>query len=95
MHVAVLFLSTVVAVTIAVPIALNVTLPEDVTVATLVLEEDHIIDLLTAFDGNTVAINWYDLPGIDVYLVVFSLTRWFSLIHTEFHVLYATREIIN
>ena len=32
------------------------------------------------------------LTTLSVYKAIFSLTRWSSLIHTEFHVFHATRE---
>jgi hypothetical protein len=45
--------STVVAVIFAVPIATAVTIPEELTVATAVLSEDQIMDLLLASHGET------------------------------------------
>ena len=47
--------SSAVAVILAVPGFTLVTRPSEFTVATFVLEEDHLIFLLVAFDGETYA----------------------------------------
>ena len=46
-----------VAVIVAVPDPLEVTRPEEDTVATFVLDEDHVTVLFVAFDGVTVAVS--------------------------------------
>jgi hypothetical protein len=56
-HVAFLPPSFVVTVIVAFPADLAVTTPDDETVATEVLLEDHVTDLSVAFDGVIVAVN--------------------------------------
>ena len=46
-----------VTVIVAEPTAMAVTLPLESTVATLVLELDHVTFLFAAFDGETVAVS--------------------------------------
>ena len=48
--------STVLQVIVAVPCDTPVTTPEDETVATALLLDDHLTDVLLAFEGRTVAL---------------------------------------
>ena len=66
--------SFVVTVIVAVPAAFAVTKPEDETVATDVLLEDHVTDLSVALDGVTVADNVWVSPTVIVRLVWLRLT---------------------
>ena len=60
--VAVFNLSVVVAVIVADPIPTGVTTPEEFTVATKELEDDHVVVLIAAFEGVTVAVRVCDEP---------------------------------
>ena len=73
-HVAVLFPSFVLTVMIADPAALAVTKPEEETVATVVLLEDHVTDLSVALDGVTVAVRACVSPSVMDKLVLLRLT---------------------
>jgi hypothetical protein len=53
-----------VTVIVTVPAALAVTTPEEETVATDVLLEDHVTDLSVAFEGVTVAVNVWVSPTV-------------------------------
>lgn len=64
-HVAVLLPSEVLAVIVADPAALAVTVPSDDTVATEVLFDDHVTVLFVAFEGETEALSEYDWPGFN------------------------------
>ncbi len=50
--------SCVVTVIVAVPAAMPLTSPEELTVATEALLDDHVTFLLVAFAGATVAVSW-------------------------------------
>ena len=73
-HVAVFPPSFVVTVMVAVPAALAVTTPEDDTVATDVLLDDHVTDLFVALEGVTVAVKVQDSPSFRDKVVMFKLT---------------------
>jgi hypothetical protein len=65
----------VLAVIVAVPLATGVTLPLELTFATLVLLELHVTVLLVALLGDTVAVNVTDADEpLSVYEVLFNLT---------------------
>ena len=66
--------SVVVTVIVAVPVAFAVTTPEEDTVATEVLLEDHVTDLSVALDGVTVTDNVWVSPTAIVRLDWFRLT---------------------
>ena len=74
LQVAVLDPSTVFTVIVAVPVAFAVTTPEEETVATDVLLDDHVTFLFVAFDGETVAINVSESPTVSDKLLLFRPT---------------------
>jgi hypothetical protein len=86
-QVAVLDPSFVVTVIDALPGVFAVTTPEEETVATEVLLDDHVTDLLVALEGVTVAISVSVFPSVKVNDVLFRLTPvteiTFSLTVTE------------
>ena len=63
-QVAVLLPSTEVAVIVAVPAAMAVTKPDELTLATDVLLLVHVTFLLVAFVGATVAVSWNVPPSV-------------------------------
>jgi len=65
--------SVVAQVIIVVPIAFEVSLPADVTVATLGFDDVHL-SVLDAFDGVTVALKLALLPGIHLIVAAFNLS---------------------
>ena len=73
-HFAVLAPSVVVTVIVEVPAAFAVTTPEEDTVATEVLLDDHVTDLSVAFDGNTVAVKVSVSPTVMDRELLFRLT---------------------
>ena len=73
-HVAFFPPSFVVTVIVAEPVAFAVTTPEDDTVATEVLFEDQVTDLLVALEGVTVATKDCVSPTVMVKLVLSRLT---------------------
>ena len=73
-HVAVFAPSAAFTVIVADPAALAVTTPEEDTVATVVLLDDHVTDLFVAFEGVTVATKEYVSPSVRDKLVLSKLT---------------------
>ena len=73
-QVAVLPPSVVVTVIVAVPAFFAVTTPSEDTVATVVLFDDQVTDLLEAFDGFTVAVSAWVSPSVKVSKVLSSIT---------------------
>ena len=84
-QVAFLLPSFVVTVIVALPTALAVTTPEEDTVATDVLFEDHVTDLSVASAGETVAVNISVSPTIKVRFALFNDTpvTWIGSTVTE------------
>lgn len=66
--------SCVVQVMVAEPAAFAVTTPEDETVATDVLLDDHVTALLEALEGETVAVSVPVVPAVKDILVLFRET---------------------
>ena len=73
-HFAVLLPSDVLTVIVAVPADFAVTTPDEETVATLVLDELQVTDLLLAFEGDTVAERDKVSPFSRVALLLFNET---------------------
>ena len=73
-QVAVLPASVVVTVIVAVPAFFAVTTPSEDTVATVMLFDDQVTDLLEAFDGFTVAVSAWVSPSVRVRDVLSSVT---------------------
>ena len=77
--------SFVFTVIVAVPAALAVTIPEEDTVATEVLFEDHVTDLFVASEGSTVAIRVSESPSVIVREVLFKETEVTGLLTVTAH----------